>query len=56
MRAIKVKRQKDALGAACQDCPAIFNITTCPYWHWSKSLWMHKQSGHKLVLYTLVAE
>lgn len=50
----RVKRQKDAQGAACTDCPAVFNISTSPYWHWSKSLHMHFEgTGHKLVLYRI---
>lgn len=55
MRVEKVRRQKDAQGAMCEDCPAVFNISTSPYWHWSKSLHMHRQgSGHSLVLYRMI--
>lgn len=51
----KVKTQRDAHGAMCQDCDAVFNISTEPYWHWSKSVWMHKGgTGHKVDLYRIV--
>jgi hypothetical protein len=55
IRTETVKRQRDAHGAACEDCAAVFNVTTCPYWHWSKSVWMHRQSGHRVSLYRIVA-
>jgi hypothetical protein len=50
-----VKRVRDAQGGACQDCPAVFNVGTCPYWSWTKSVWMHRQSGHRVGLYTVEA-
>lgn len=50
----KVKRQRDAHGAMCRDCDAVFNVSTVPYWHWSKSVWLHQQSGHRLDLYRIV--
>lgn len=50
-----VKTQKEAHGAECQDCGTIFNISTEPYWHWSKSVWMHRSgTGHKVTLYQIV--
>lgn len=55
MQTEKVQRQKDARGAICRDCGIVFNISTCPYWHWSKSMNMHADgTGHKLDLYRIV--
>lgn len=49
-----VKRQADAHGAYCEACQQAFNITTSPYWHWSKSAAMHRDgTGHRTVLYRL---
>ena len=52
----RVTRQQDAQGAHCIDCDAVYNITTSPYWHWSKSMHMHRDgSGHKVEMYRIVA-
>ena len=50
--AVKVTAIRDAIGAHCATCDQTFDVTTCPYWHWSKSVWMHKQgTGHKVTMY-----
>lgn len=52
----RVTRQRDAQGAYCETCDVAFNITTCPYWHWSKSMHMHRDgTGHRVELYAIVA-
>lgn len=48
-----VKRKRDAIGAICRDCGAVFDVTSCPYWHWSKSMAMHSQSGHVVRYFAL---
>lgn len=51
----KVRRQSDAQGAHCDQCQQVFNITTSPYWHWSKSAAMHRDgTGHKIDMYRIV--
>ena len=51
----KVERLADAQGAICRDCGMVFNITTSPFWHWSKSIAMHRNgSKHKVEYYRLV--
>ena len=51
----RVTRLSDAHGAVCETCAAMFNVTTCPYWHWSKSVYMHRKgTGHKVTLYRIV--
>lgn len=50
----KVTRVKDAHGAHCVECGVTFDVTTCPYWHWSRSAWMHEQgTGHRPVLFRI---
>jgi len=50
-----VSRQSDAQGAHCGTCDQVFNITTCPYWHWSKSKAMHESgTGHRVTMYRIV--
>lgn len=50
----EVKRQREAHGGFCETCQTAYNVTSCPYWHWSKSVWMHQQgTGHKVILYQL---
>ena len=52
----RVTRQSDAQGGYCESCDQVFNITTCPYWHWSKSVAMHRSgTGHTVELYAIVA-
>lgn len=49
-------RQSEAHGAHCATCDQDFNVTTSPFWHWSKSVAMHRSgTGHKVTLYRLVA-
>jgi Fe2+ or Zn2+ uptake regulation protein len=50
------KRTSEAHGAYCATCDQTFDVTTCPFWHWSKSVWMHRSgTGHKVTLYAIVA-
>lgn len=50
-----VKTQGQAHGAHCATCEQVFDITSCPFWHWSKSMWMHRQgTGHKVTMFRLV--
>lgn len=54
MNVQKVRTVKAAHGGHCLDCGADFNVTTCPYWHWSKSVAMHRSgSGHRVALYRI---
>lgn len=54
MTLTKITRQRDAHGAYCGQCDQAFNITTSPYWHWSKSAAMHRDgTGHKVELYRM---
>jgi hypothetical protein len=51
-----VHRVMDAQGGHCATCDTTFNITTSPYWSWTKSVAMHRDgTGHKVDLYRLVA-
>ena len=51
----KVTTQRDAQGGHCATCDAYYNISTVPYWHWSKSVVMHRSgTGHKVTLYRIV--
>ena len=51
----RVSRQRDAQGAACADCGAVYNISTSPYWHWSRSMHMHRSgTGHRVDMYRIV--
>lgn len=53
----RVTRQRDAQGGVCHECEQVFNITTSPYWHWSKSAGMHQGgTGHKVELYRISKE
>lgn len=52
MNTIETTRQSEAHGGYCATCDQDFNVTTCPFWHWVKSVWMHRQgTGHKVTLY-----
>lgn len=52
-----VKTQKEAHGGHCATCEMIFDISSCPFWHWSKSVAMHRSStGHKVELFQVVAK
>jgi hypothetical protein len=56
MKTTTVRTQQEAHGAHCATCDTYFNISTSPYWHWSKSVWMHRSgTGHKVTLYAIVA-
>jgi hypothetical protein len=56
MKTTTVRTQREAHGAHCATCDTYFNISTSPYWHWSKSVWMHRSgTGHKVTLYAIVA-
>lgn len=44
--------QRDAHGAYCATCDQVFDVSTSPYWHWSKSMAMHRSgTGHKVTMY-----
>lgn len=54
METTTVRTVKEAHGAICTECSMVFNITTCPYWHWTKSVWMHRTGcGHKVSYYRI---
>jgi len=54
MEITKVRTVKEAHGGLCETCQMAFNISTCPYWHWSKSVAMHRDgTGHKVELYRI---
>lgn len=56
MNTTKTTRTSEAHGAHCATCNQVFNISTSPYWHWSKSVAMHKSgTGHKVELYRIAA-
>ncbi len=55
-----VKKTRDAEGAYCLDCGAVFNHETEPYWHWTKTVKAHKHGtgaiggeelAHQIILY-----
>lgn len=48
---VKVKRVRDAVGAKCRDCDAVFDVTNSWPWGWRKSQWLHESSGHKMDMY-----
>jgi len=49
-----VSRQSEAHGAYCATCSQDFNVSTCPYWHWSKSAALHRGgTGHKVTMYRI---
>ena len=49
---VEVKNAKDAHGGFCEVCEQFFDVSTNPYWHWTKSVWMHRQgTGHAVALY-----
>lgn len=49
-------RMAEAHGAFCATCQQIFDVTSCPFWHWSKSVAMHREAtGHKVEMYKVVA-
>jgi hypothetical protein len=51
-----VKRQSEAHGGHCTECAVVFNVSTCPYWHWSKSVAMHRSgTGHHVTLYRIAS-
>jgi len=56
-RTVKVTRQSEAHGAACRDCGAVFAADTCPYWHWSKSVALHRYGApaHRVELFRVAA-
>lgn len=57
MNTTTVRTVKEAHGAHCATCDQDFNITTCPFWHWSKSAHMHGGgTGHKVEMYRIVAK
>jgi hypothetical protein len=47
---IPCKLKRDSQGVYCHDCDAIIGcLEMNPYWHWSKTKWMHESgSGHKV--------
>lgn len=48
---------KEAHGAYCATCDHTFTVATCQYWHWSKSVWMHRNgTGHKVEMFRIVAK
>lgn len=43
-----MRAKRKAIYAYCKDCGALFDESTCPYWHWSKAAWLHENgTGHK---------
>jgi hypothetical protein len=49
-------RQSEAHGGHCATCNQFFSVDTSPYWHWSKSVAMHRGgTGHKVTLYQIVS-
>jgi hypothetical protein len=54
MNTTTVTRQSEAHGAHCAVCGVVFNVSTNPYWHWSKSAAMHRSgTGHVVTLYRI---
>jgi hypothetical protein len=50
-----VKLLRDAQGGHCATCNSVYNVTTCPYWAWNKSVAMHRDgTGHVVTLYRIV--
>jgi hypothetical protein len=57
METTTARTVKEAHGAYCATCNQVFNISTEPYWHWTKSVWMHRSgTGHKVEMYKLVVK
>lgn len=51
----RARRLSDAQGAVCLTCEQVFDISTCPYWHWSKSRAIHQRgTGHVVTPYTIL--
>lgn len=48
-------KQSEAHGAYCATCDQTFNVSTSPFWSWTKSVAMHRNgTGHKVDLYRIV--
>jgi hypothetical protein len=57
METTNARTVKEAHGAYCATCDQVFNVATCPYWHWSKSKAMHEYgTGHKVQMFKVVAK
>lgn len=55
MTTAKAKTIREAHGAYCDTCDQVFNVSTCPFWHWSKSKAMHESgTGHKVDMFKWV--
>lgn len=52
MTTTKCTKVSEAHGAYCATCDHVFDVSTVPYWHWSKSAAMHRDgTGHKVEMY-----
>lgn len=57
METTTARTVKEAHGAYCAICNQVFDISSCPFWHWSKSVWMHRSgTGHKVDMFKLVVK